>query len=116
MNTTLQSPQPIHRSHLSSDTVTFRIENLKMDNLHLQRLGIKYYHLARLLESRHSDQSDRLTGRALDLGRLEPRLIADEEYMRTLFDDELITVLEGITPCLTPSASAQMFNTVDRGA
>lgn len=70
--------------------------NVKLHNLRFQGIGIQQNNLPRLPELWHAYQADRLSLRAFNNRGIVAWLVADEEDVRALFDDEGIFLLEGI--------------------
>ena len=82
------------------------IEDIKLNNLHIQGIHIKQYQLARLFEFGHGDQAYSLARRTANDCGLESWLVAYEVDVWTFLKDKLVFFLKRITPCANPSVSA----------
>lgn len=71
----------------------------KLDYLDFKRLHVQQDHLSGIFEARHRDDSAALAIWTLDDCGLEPRLVAYNVDVRSLFNDKAIFVLERIAPC-----------------
>lgn len=76
-----------------------RLSGRECDRLCFERLGIEQDQRTRLFKSRHGNEPDLLASGSFDDIRGEVRLIANEEDMRALSNDERIAVLKRIAPC-----------------
>lgn len=75
------------------------LDDVKPDNLNVQRVGVQKHHFPSFFEFGHGNQCDRLPVLPFDDCRFEFRLVSDKEYMWTGLNDERILFLIRITPC-----------------
>jgi hypothetical protein len=84
--------------HVCGEWPTSSLKDTKLDDFHFERLHIQQKQFVCILETWHRYDSAFLAIGSFDNSGLETRLVAYNVDVRSLFDDELIFVLERIAP------------------
>jgi uncharacterized protein YcsI (UPF0317 family) len=86
-------------SHSCIEWPTSSLKDTKLDDFHFKCFHVQQKQFVSILEAWHRYDSAFLAVCSFDNGRFETRLVAYNVDVRSLFDDELIFVLEWIAPC-----------------